>query len=37
MGYVKANVIFAPDPDPLIDIRLESGEIGDPVIDRRRR
>ena len=27
MGYGNANDIFAPEPDPLIDIRLESGDI----------
>ena len=27
MGYGKANVICAPELDPLIDIRLESGDI----------
>jgi len=27
LGYGNANVICAPEPDPLIDIRLESGDI----------
>ena len=27
MGYGNANDIFAPEPDPLIDIRLGSGDI----------
>jgi hypothetical protein len=27
LGYGNANIIGAPEPDPLIDIRLESGDI----------
>ncbi len=27
LGYGNANVTCAPEPDPLIDIRLESGDI----------
>jgi hypothetical protein len=27
LGYGNANIICAPEPDPLIDIRLESGDI----------
>jgi hypothetical protein len=27
LGYGNTNVICAPEPDPLIDIRLESGVI----------
>ncbi len=27
MGHRKARVICAPEPDPLIDIRLEPGDI----------
>ncbi len=27
LGYGNANAICAPEPDPLIDIRLESGDI----------
>ncbi len=27
MVHRKARVICAPEPDPLIDIRLESGDI----------
>ena len=27
LGYGNANVICAPEPDPRIDIRLESGDI----------
>ncbi len=27
LGYGNANVICAPEPDPLNDIRLESGDI----------
>ena len=27
MGHGKAKVICAPEPDTLIDIRLESGDI----------
>jgi hypothetical protein len=27
MGHGKTQVICAPEPDPLIDMRLESGNI----------
>ncbi len=27
MGHEKTQVICAPEPDPLIDILLESGDI----------
>ena len=27
LGYGNANAISTPEPDPLIDIRLESGDI----------
>ncbi len=27
MGNEKSKVIWAPEPDPMIDIRLESGDI----------